>query len=96
MRGLDAEGDDTPRGRGLGGVPAGLAKFLGVTHDMVGGQHEHERVAIALRCEHGGYRDGGTGITAAGLEHDIGLDALLAQLLGHDEAKVGIGDDDRP
>jgi len=29
------------------------------------------------------------------LEHDVGLDAALAQLLGHDEAEVAIGDDDR-
>ena len=49
-----------PAARGLGGAPAGLTKFLRVMHDVVGGQHEHQRVAIALRREHGRHRDGGT------------------------------------
>jgi len=63
---------------------------------MVGGQHEHESVAITFCCEHRRHSNGGTGIAATGLEHDIGFDTLLPQLLGHDEAKVCIGDDDRP
>ena len=96
IRGRDAEGDDAPRGGGLCSAPARLAEFLRVAHDVVGGQHEHERVVITLRCEHGRDRDGGPRIAAARLEHDVGLDAQLAQLLGHHETKVGVGDDDRP
>ena len=85
-----------PCGRGFGSAPAGLAEFLGVAHDMVGGQHQHECVAIAFGREHRRDRNRGTGIAAHRLEHDVGFDAVLAQLLGHDEAEVGIGDDDRP
>ena len=56
----DAKGDDAPRGRSLGSAPAGLAEFLRLTHDVVCGQHEHERVVITFRREHGRHRDGGT------------------------------------
>jgi len=63
---------------------------------VVGRQHEHEGVAIAFGREQGGDRDRKTRIAAHRLEHNVGLDATLAQLLGHDKAEVGIGDDDRP
>jgi hypothetical protein len=63
---------------------------------VVGRQHEHEGIAIAFGREQGGDRDRRTRIAAHRLEHDVGLDAALTQLLGHDKAEVGIGDDDRP
>ena len=96
MGGRDAERDDAPRGRSLCGVATGLVKFVGVTNHMVGGQHEDQRVTIAFRCEHGRLPQRRAGIAAARLQHDVGLYALFAQLLSDDEAKVGIGDDDRP
>ena len=94
--GHDAEGDDPPRARSPGRAPAGLAEFVGFADDVVGGQHEHERLGITFGCKHGGDRDGGPRIAPHRLEHDIGLDAQLAQLLGDDEAEFGVGDDDRP
>ena len=48
------------------------------------------------RRERGRDRDRRAGIAPRRLEHDVGLDAELAQLLGHDEAEIRIGDDDRP
>ena len=95
MGGLDAEGHDPALRRGRGRAPAGFAEFVGLADDVIGRQHQHEGIAVAFGREHGGDRDGGTGIAAHGLEHDVGLDAALAQLLGHHEAEVGVGDDDR-
>ena len=94
--GLDAEGDDPALGGGAGGAPAGFAELVGLADDVVGREHEHEGIAVARGREHGGDRDRGAGIAAHRLEHDVGLDAALAQLLGHDEAEIRIGDDDRP
>ncbi len=74
---------------------AGFAELVGLADDVIGREHQHEGVAVALGREHGGDRDRGAGIAAHRLQHDVGLDAALAQLLGHDEAEVGIGDDDR-
>ena len=93
--GLDAEGDDPALGGGAGGAPAGFAELVGLANDVVGREHQHERIAVALGREHGGDRDRGAGIAAHRLQHDVGLDAALAQLLGHDEAEIGTGDDDR-
>ncbi len=95
MGGLDAEGDDPPLGGDRGGALAGCAEFVGLAHNVVGRQHEHEGIAIALGREQGGDRDSKTRIAAHRLEHDVGLDATLAQLLGYDKAELGIGDDDR-
>jgi len=92
MGGLDAEGNDAPLSGDGGGALAGC-KFVRLTHNVVGRQHE--RVAIAFGREQGGDRDRKTSITAHWLEHDVCLDTALAQLPGHDKAEVGIGDDDR-
>ena len=96
MRRRDAEGDDLPLRRGGGGLPAGGAELVGLADDVVGRQHQHDRVRRAASRQHGGDRHGGAGIAPHRLEHDVRLDAALAQLLGDDEAEVGIGDDDRP
>ena len=95
MGGLDAEGDDPPLGGDGGGAFAGCAEFVGLAYNVVGRQHEHEGVAIAFGGEKGGDGHGKTRIAAHRLEHDVGLDAALAQLLGDDEAEVGTGNDDR-
>ena len=85
-----------PCGRGLGSVPAGLAKFLGLADDVVGGQHEHERVADRVRPR--ARRQTATAGPESRRTGSSTMSAsmpLLAQLLGHDEAEIGIGDDDR-
>ena len=63
---------------------------------MIGGQHQHDGVRIAPGGEHGGNRDRGAGVATHRLQHDVGFDAALAQLLGDHEAEIGVGDDDRP
>ena len=68
----------------------------GYADDVVGGQHEHERLGITFLRKDGGDRDRWPRIATHRFEYDIGLDALLAQLLGYYEAKFGVGDDDRP
>jgi hypothetical protein len=92
---LDAEGDNPSLGGGGGGALAGRTEFIRFADDVVGCQHQHEGIVIAFGREHGGDRDGRTRIAAHRLEHDVGLDAALAQLLGHDKAEIGIGNDDR-
>ena len=95
MRGLDAESDDPSLAGGGGGKPAGRMEFLRLAHHVVGCEHQHQRIAIALGRKHGGNCDRGAGIAAHGLEHDVGFDAALAQLLRHHESEVRVGDDDR-
>ena len=68
---------------------------FGFANDVIGCEHQHQGVAVALGREHGGNRDRRPGIAAHRLEHDVRLDAALAQLLRHHEAKVGLGDHDR-
>src|SRR5262249_36906665 len=53
-------------------------------------EHQHQGVAVAPGCEHGGNRDRRPGIAAHRLEHDVRLDGALAQLLRHHEAKIGV------
>jgi hypothetical protein len=93
--GLDAEGDDAALGGSDGCAPTGFAESVRLADHVVGRQHQHQGTAIAFGREHGGDRDRGTGIAAQRFEHDVRLDAALAQLLRHHEAEVGIGDDDR-
>ena len=95
MGGLDAEGHDMPLGCGRRGVHARLAEFLGLADHVVGCQHQHEGFAVALGRQHGADRDRRTRVAAQRLEHDVGLDTALAQLLGHHETEIGMGDNDR-
>ena len=44
--------------------------------------------------QQGGHRNRRAGIAAHGLEHDIRAHPALAQLLGYDKAKIGMGNDD--
>src|SRR6201997_3284282 len=53
------------------------------------------RASRSRSAEKGGDGHRKTGIAAHRLEHDVGLDAALAQLLGDDKAEVGAGNDDR-
>jgi hypothetical protein len=95
VRGLDAESNDPSFGGCGRGMPAGCAEFVGLAHHVVGREHQHGRIAIAFGRKYCGNRNRGTGIAAHGLEHDVGFDATLTQLLRHDEAEVRVGDDDR-
>ena len=94
MVGRDAEGDDLAgRGRveGLGAEPR---EFLSVLEDMVGREHGHDRLRIALRRPGGRRADGGGAVAALGLEQNCRLGPDLPQLLGDPEAIVDVGDDD--
>ncbi len=95
MVGLEAEGDDMA---GLGGGPRAAAsgeERRGVAHDMVGGQHEHERLRRLRGDMRGRGRHRRPGIAARRLEQDLRLDADLLKLLAHQEAIVAVGDHHR-
>ena len=63
---------------------------------MVGGGDEHHGVRIGRGKMQRGDEDCGRGVPALRLDHDgAGVDPDLAQLLGHDEAEIGGGDDER-
>jgi hypothetical protein len=94
--GLDAKGHDPPFSRGRCRAATGIAECFGLPNDVIGREHQHQGVAVALDREYGGNRDRRTGIAAHRLEYDIRLDAALTQLLRHHEAKVVLGDHDRP
>jgi hypothetical protein len=91
----DAERHDQAHGGGRRGATARGVKLGRLAHDVVGGEHQHDCVRIAPRSQRGRDRDRRTGIAPRGLQHDVSLDADLAQLLRDDEAEVAIGDDDR-
>jgi hypothetical protein len=95
VRGGDAEGHDAAGGRRRSALPTSRAKLVRLADDVVGREHEHHRLRIALGGQHRGNRDGGTRVPTHRLEHDIGLDAAFAQLLRHHKAEIRIGDDDR-
>ena len=63
---------------------------------MVGGEHDDDRVGRAARGEARRDGDRRTRVAARRLQHDVGLRADLAQLVGDEEAVIEIGDDDRP
>jgi hypothetical protein len=92
---LDAERDDVALGGGLSGLLAQFGEAGAVAHDMIGGEHDDDRLRRAARGEAGGHGDGGAGVAARGFEDDVGLGADLAQLVGDEKAIVLIGDDDR-
>jgi hypothetical protein len=54
-------------------LPAGGDKGRRVLHDVIGGQRQNDRVAIARFREHRTGRDRGTRIAPHRLEQDVGL-----------------------
>ena len=76
-------------------LPAGGDKGLGIAHDVIGGERQNDRVAVARLREHRAGRDRRTGIPPHRLQQDIGLKPDLGQLLQHHEAIGRVGDDDR-
>jgi hypothetical protein len=59
---------------------------------MIGREHQDKSVTIALSRELGGNRNRRAGVSPDRLEHYVSRDAVLAQLFGHYEAKIGLGD----
>jgi hypothetical protein len=92
----DAEGDDQAVGRGSHRFKARAGKGIRVADHVIGGKHDHGRRRIARGGEHRGDADRHGGIAAYRFEHDVTLDGASAHLLGDDETKIRIGDDDRP
>src|SRR5262249_53802219 len=84
--GLDAKGYDPPLGRGRRRASTGIAEFFGLANDVIGREYQHQGITVALGREHGGNRDRRPGVASHWLEHDVRLDAALAQLLRHHEA----------
>ena len=50
MRRLDAEGDDPALGGDGGSAPAGFMEFERLANNVIGGEHEHQSLAITLGC----------------------------------------------
>ena len=63
---------------------------------MIGSEDQYDGGWIALGGKRRRNGDGQGRIAAHRLKHNVGFDTAFAQLLGDDEAKIGIGDDDRP
>ena len=76
---LDARGD-APVARGGSRLAAGSDEGRLVGHDMIGGERDQHRIAVALHAERGARDDRRTGIAAHRLEQDIGFDADLREL----------------
>ena len=93
--GGDAEGDDAAGLGGLGPDLDGGAEGLVVAGHVVGGGDEHQRVRLLLQRDGGGEHGGG-GVAQRRLDQDLGgVAPHLAQLLGGDEAELGVGQQDR-
>ena len=76
-------------------LPAGGDESSGIAHDVIGGERQHDRLAVARLRKHRAGRDRRTGIPPHRLQQDIGLEPDLGQLLQHHEAIRRVGDDDR-
>jgi len=93
--GGDAEGDDAAGLGGLGPDLDGGAEGLVVAGHVVGGGDEHQRVRLLLQRDGGGEHGGG-GVAQRRLDQDLGgVAPHLAQLLGDDEAELGVGQQHR-
>ena len=84
---------------GLGGGDAGGhggAESLGLVDDVVGGQHQQQRVGAAGAGLEGRHGHGGSGVTTHRLQQNAGgFHVDLAHLLSHDEAVVFVADQQR-
>lgn len=90
------EGHDLPRCRprdpGLNRCPEGIA----VGNAVIGRHDQQKRVRMVRRQVHRRRQNRRAGILRRGFDHDrTGPDALNRQLLGHDEAEISVGDDQR-
>ena len=74
---------------------AGDEELVRLSNDIVGGQNKHDGQRVALRRKRCCGCDGGAGIAAGRLKHDIGLDRAFTQLFRHDEPQFRVRDDDR-
>lgn len=94
MARADAEGDEVPIGQGVQAGRQGLVECVRVADHVVGGRDRHERLGVVGCKPEGRGQDRGSAVAPLGLDqHGAGIDAGLAQLLGRDEADVGVSDD---
>ena len=70
-----------PAARGGSRLAAGGDEGRLVGHDMIGGERDQHRIAVALGAKGGTGRNRRTGIAPHRLEQNIGLDADLGELL---------------
>src|SRR5262245_43519504 len=94
MGGLDAEGDNLTVGRRRYRSPARFAEFVGLADDVIGrstSTSASRLLSAARTAEIATARPE----SRHGLEHYVGLDPALTQLLGDDETEVGVGNDNR-
>ncbi len=91
----DAERHDVARARALGGRDAGSHEGVHVADEVVGRHHQGDGAGPAALGQAGRDRHGRGGVAAHRLQRDLGLDADGGELLGHDEAHVVAGDDQR-
>ena len=83
LRGLDPRLDRLPEGGSI-------------ADDVVGSEHQQQRVIARGHGLEGGNGHGRCGVAAHGLQQDRrGIHADLAHLLGHDEAVVFVADQQR-
>jgi hypothetical protein len=66
-----------------------------VVNHMVRSQ-DHAKPSCAALCHQGADRNGGGGIAAFRLKHDIAFHTQRLHLFGDDETKIVTGDDDGP
>jgi hypothetical protein len=69
-----------------------VAEGIRPVNHMIGREHQDKSVTIAFSRELGGNRNRRAGVSPDRLEHYVSRDAALAQLFGHHEAKIGLGD----
>jgi hypothetical protein len=63
---------------------------------LIGGERDHQRIAVPLCRKRRARRDRRTGIPPDRLEQNIGLDADGRELFGDKKTILRVGDDNRP
>ena len=93
---LDPEGDDPALPRKGKALVHGPAEGFGVGNHMVGRSDQQQRVGVDFRLMQGRGQNRGCGVATRGFDQDGGGgDPDLGQLLGHDEAEIGVGQHQR-
>ena len=95
-RRLHAEHDDPVVLRRFARRRAHLGEGERIGHDMIGGKRDDERIVAAPERISRARDNGRTGIPPHRLEQNVGFRTNRRELLGDQEAVLGVGDDDRP
>lgn len=90
-----AERHDVAGAGAVGGGKAGRDEGHRVLDEVVGGDHQCDRVGASARRQAGRDRHGGGRVAPHGFENDLGLQTDRLQLLGSDEAHLARGHDQR-